>query len=194
MDDSLGDIIGIPNGSILNVHDESKCRGRACCIHNPSDHALKDAPLQWRSDSYLMERVCKHGIGHPDPDHLTFLKKVAPELAKGQETHGCDFCCAEPDPEDRTRAEKLIEMVSSYISTSYLGDPARSPWSDDPDGGEMRIVRALANVLEELYDAEVVSKLVVAYPALVEAVEKEFFRPGPPPAPDSTNPFEESPE
>lgn len=34
-----------------------------------------------------MERICKHGIGHPDPDDL----KVQSSWAEG--VHGCDGCC-----------------------------------------------------------------------------------------------------
>jgi hypothetical protein len=73
----------VPEGAsaLMNVHDESKCFGSTCLIHNPSDHALKDWPYHWRGDIGVMERICPHGIGHPDPDSL------------GPKTHGCDGCC-----------------------------------------------------------------------------------------------------
>lgn len=61
--------------------------GVACCIHNPSDHHMRDWPQQWRSDRHIMERVCKHGIGHPDPDDLRIV------LGHDPGVHGCCGCC-----------------------------------------------------------------------------------------------------
>lgn len=77
----------------LVVHHPSKCEGRHCCIHNPSDHHMKDWPLHWRQDRGIMERTCPHGIGHPDPDD------AAHRASKGDtdSVHGCDGCC---DPEN----------------------------------------------------------------------------------------------
>ena len=37
-----------------------------------------------------MERVCTHGIGHPDPDHIAFLPK---DKCRWESVHGCDGCC-----------------------------------------------------------------------------------------------------
>jgi hypothetical protein len=37
-----------------------------------------------------MERVCTHGIGHPDPDHIAFLPK---DKRRWESVHGCDGCC-----------------------------------------------------------------------------------------------------
>lgn len=52
-------------------------------------------PLNWRSDRRLMERICPHGVGHPDPDHLAHVARVP--FKDGQYdsdgTHGCDGCC-----------------------------------------------------------------------------------------------------
>jgi hypothetical protein len=81
------DVIALHNGDILEVHAPEKCAGRACCIHDPSDHPLNRAPLNWRSDRRIMERVCDHGIGHPDPDD------VAVRTVDGEGIHTCDGCC-----------------------------------------------------------------------------------------------------
>lgn len=69
--------------------------GEGCCIHHPSDHALKDAPLLWRDDRGVMERICDHGIGHPDPDDLSYKRDLDLEYYQFHdfETHGCDGCC-----------------------------------------------------------------------------------------------------
>jgi hypothetical protein len=76
------------------VHDEHLCRGQHCTIHNPSHHPMRDFPTHWREDRYLMERICPHGIGHPDPDHINNL----PESRRAMEAaHGCDGCCRGSD-------------------------------------------------------------------------------------------------
>lgn len=90
------DLIILHDGRLLRTHGPESCaEDTNCCIHNPSDHPLKDAPLNWRADRGLMERVCLvHGVGHPDPDALAFkakLKSDAWALAEG--VHGCCGCC-----------------------------------------------------------------------------------------------------
>lgn len=76
---------------LVNVHPESACVGRACVIHDPSDHPLRDAPMIWRADKRVMERKCVHGIGHDDPDDYAYRKSVNPRASN---IHGCDGCCA----------------------------------------------------------------------------------------------------
>jgi len=89
------DGIYLLDGRFLVTHPEGACAGEHCSVHGPSDHALNTAPLNWRSDRHLMERICKHGIGHPDPDDLEYKKKIYGEnydnYAFG--VHGCDGCC-----------------------------------------------------------------------------------------------------
>ena len=42
----------------------------------------------------IMERLCEHGIGHPDPDDASWRKDNTPNNA--DTIHGCDGCCADP--------------------------------------------------------------------------------------------------
>ena len=71
-------------GQKILVHDRADCSGY-CPIHWPSDHHMRDWPTNWRSDwGAFMERICPHGIGHPDPDD----KNADP-------VHGCDGCCVD---------------------------------------------------------------------------------------------------
>jgi hypothetical protein len=86
--------IPLPEGGTLRVHRPEDCLGPNCVVHNPSDHPLKDAPLNWRGDRSLMERICEHGTGHPDPDDIAF-KRLAygDERADAEANHGCDGCC-----------------------------------------------------------------------------------------------------
>lgn len=85
----------LANGRYLLVHSKKECRGRFCVIHNPSEHPLSKAPLLWREDRGFMERLCPHGIGHPDPDDLAYKKSILGDHyeAFSFDTHGCDGCC-----------------------------------------------------------------------------------------------------
>lgn len=63
------------------------CEGEHCTIHNPSDHRMRDWPIARGG-----ERVCPHGIGHPDPDYLAWRRRVTGG-STGAGVHGCDGCC-----------------------------------------------------------------------------------------------------
>jgi hypothetical protein len=91
---------------LSNVHYETlECRERGCAIHNPTDHHMKDWPQHFRDPRIeratfgmhpgLIERVCEHGVGHPDPDHMTWYASChTPEETEFEGIHGCDGCCA----------------------------------------------------------------------------------------------------
>ena len=75
------------------VHDPDKCAGTPCAWHNPSDHHMVDWPRNIRFDrpDMLTERICEHGVGHPDPDSLAYLEGMTGETWHG--VHGCCGCC-----------------------------------------------------------------------------------------------------
>jgi hypothetical protein len=74
--------------ALVGVHSIEECKGEYCTIHNMSDHHMRSWPQYWRTDWGFMERICPHGIGHPDPDE--YMLTIKPELAT---VHGCDGCC-----------------------------------------------------------------------------------------------------
>ena len=78
----------------IRTHADGECALEHCAIHNPSTHPLMDAPLHYRADRGILERICKHGVGHDDPDDLAYRKSVGRE-ADG--VHGCCGCCATPE-------------------------------------------------------------------------------------------------
>lgn len=79
-------------GQVVNgVHPEAACKGRGCPIHHPSNHHMADWKTHWRDDRRLMERVCEHGVGHPDPDDMAHHVLLGTETTRG--VHGCDGCC-----------------------------------------------------------------------------------------------------
>ena len=79
---------------VLRTHTKEKCQGRGipCCIHSPSAHHMREWEMNWRSDTGVMERFCPHGIGHPDPDHMAYVRSLGQGL-EWQGIHGCDGCC-----------------------------------------------------------------------------------------------------
>lgn len=88
------------HGKPFKIHSWAKCKGEACTFHNPSEHHMVDWPLVCRSDKYyLMERVCEHGVGHPDPDSIDSIIRRGVEQGRDREdmealaVHGCDGCC-----------------------------------------------------------------------------------------------------
>jgi len=94
-------------GQPLLVHEAEDCKGEHCVIHNPSQHCMVDYPTHWQADRGLMERICPHGVGHPDPDDLAFKRDIWTEKYGKEEAdkkvhyesvHGCcsEGCCHEP--------------------------------------------------------------------------------------------------
>ena len=92
IDSAAEPVLGAQVGPTVleNVHPVERCAGEACVMHNPSNHHMRDWPTNWRGDRRLMERICPHGVGHPDPDDLAFHERQGRD---GQGVHGCDGCC-----------------------------------------------------------------------------------------------------
>ena len=88
------------DGRTLNTHSPEQCGLKDyCCIHNPSDHPLKDAPFEWLDEIKAIYRVCEHGVLHPDPDSLRFRMAVGDfsMVEAISSVHlveeNCDGCC-----------------------------------------------------------------------------------------------------
>lgn len=73
----------------LYTHPDFACGGKHCTIHNRSNHLMRSFPQHWRTDRAIMERICPHGVGHPDPDEY----KLDGAGGWAQSVHGCDGCC-----------------------------------------------------------------------------------------------------
>jgi hypothetical protein len=77
------------------LHTPDKCKGELCVFHNPSEHRMRNWPMNLR-ETALVERMCPHGVGHPHPDSAASLKRIWLEVYKDTGmwyTHGCDGCC-----------------------------------------------------------------------------------------------------
>jgi hypothetical protein len=92
-------IFGIqrPGQVRLRTHSAAQCAPGYCCIHRPSPHHMREWPLNWRGDRHIMERICPHGTGHPDPDDAAY-RKAHPRAGYQHDSgvHGCDGCCVPP--------------------------------------------------------------------------------------------------
>ncbi|MBF9135194.1 hypothetical protein I0C86_40665 [Plantactinospora sp. S1510] len=80
------DLIATHFGDVVVTHGADDCLP-PCTIHSPSNHPMIGWPQNWRGDRKSMERVCEHGVGHPDPDDLQV------RVRRGARVHTCDGCC-----------------------------------------------------------------------------------------------------
>lgn len=69
------------------VDDDLADPGYRCCVHAPSAHPLRAAPLRWSDGQRVMYRLCVHDVLHPDPDDLRVRFGFYPR------EHPCDGCC-----------------------------------------------------------------------------------------------------
>jgi hypothetical protein len=95
-----GEIWEIHGLKLGGVHFREDCKGETCVFHKPSDHHMREWKLHWRADRGIFERICPHGVGHPDPDQFEYWAKNNREA---ESVHGCDFCCRDTKdlrPED----------------------------------------------------------------------------------------------
>lgn len=83
----------------IRVHTLEQCVGQYCPFHRPSKHKMVEWPMNVRLDrwDFLTERLCPHGIGHPDPDSISYIERNMDHSEVGYTgVHGCDGCCQEP--------------------------------------------------------------------------------------------------
>ena len=78
--------------SLTAPHDPALCAGRGCSRHHPSDHHMRTWPKIWRESYGFSDRMCSHGVGHPDPDDVVHLQA----LGEVRTEHACDGCCIAP--------------------------------------------------------------------------------------------------
>ena len=91
------DLVELMGGERLYTHTPNACKDdETCSVHKPSNHCMVEFRQHWRNDRALMERICPCGVGHPDPDDLSFKRKSkGEEFAHYESIHGCcpKRCC-----------------------------------------------------------------------------------------------------
>ena len=83
---------GAGDMSMAAPHDPALCAGRGCSRHHPSDHHMRTWPKVWRDFYGFSDRMCSHGVGHPDPDDVVHLQALGGACT----AHACDGCCVAP--------------------------------------------------------------------------------------------------
>jgi hypothetical protein len=63
-----------------------------CSGGHSGDHHMGGWPLVWRPRLGYCDRICPHGLGHPDPDDVV----RGQGLGEVCTAHGCDGCCIAP--------------------------------------------------------------------------------------------------
>lgn len=97
LDESLKEyrlLIPDSEGELVTHQRTEDCDEHGCAVHNPSSMAIanrEEWPYNWRTDRGILERICRHGIGHPDPDSARFYERQG--QGRAMNTHGCDGCC-----------------------------------------------------------------------------------------------------
>jgi hypothetical protein len=81
----------VMDGMRVLTHAKERCQGRNCVIHNPSDHHMRGWEKRFHQPSQQTIRVCKHGLGHPDPDDVAYWQQIAHRRISTK--HECDGCC-----------------------------------------------------------------------------------------------------
>lgn len=83
------ELVVLEGGEQLYTHPADDCFAQLgpCTIHNRTEHSMRTFPQHWRDDRGIMERICPHGVGHPDPDDFRV------RTVKHEGVHGCDGCC-----------------------------------------------------------------------------------------------------
>lgn len=68
--------------------------------------------MNWRDDTGVMERVCAHGVGHPDPDQPW-------PAGDWRWVHGCCGCCLAPSVAPTT--EPYIDNTTALLLATTGG-------------------------------------------------------------------------
>lgn len=79
------------------THPENPQCHNGCVIHHRTGHHMAHWQLHWRGDRGIFERICPHGIGHPDPDQYPYWRATD---QMWQTVHGCDGCCRKENDDD----------------------------------------------------------------------------------------------
>jgi len=140
----------------LTTHSEDRCMGDFCPVHNPSDHHMADWPQHYRGDLGITERICPHGIGHPDPD----------DIYGCDHPHGCDGCCIPPEED-----EEQVPMIRRFTRwiRRVLADQSHH------DNSEMFEESLCMNLTQE-EEIERLNKMVTLYSEaldIMKAYEEE---------------------
>lgn len=107
----------LPDGTVLNgVHPRTACEGRACVIHNPSNHYASNWEMVWDNEQALVYRVCPHDNDVLDPDQFDYLVESRLALYSYDSPCGCGTYLAGP----KVRCRDCGDTVQSMSRHDYV--------------------------------------------------------------------------
>jgi len=123
------DVVAVVNAhgvkpTLLMTHSAAAhSANQPCIIHNRNPVARENVegwPYLWRLDRGFFERICPHGIGHPDPDYVAYLAATKHD---GDTVHGCDGCCYELSDVALIEAvEDAANHPEGFVSSAEMGN------------------------------------------------------------------------
>lgn len=114
--------VTLVGGQKILGHRRCDCESQEhCCVHKPSDHHMVTWTQNWRQDTGVMERICPCGVGHPDPDHIAYVRsKLGDKVADTQLVHGCCGCCSQaPKTPRKTPRKSMAEIRAEERSRGF---------------------------------------------------------------------------
>lgn len=135
------------NETLEGVHQKSVCEP-PCPLHYPSEHAMDNFPLHWRGDRGIFERICEHGVGHPDPDTIDHIANTrGGRQAESESVHGCDGCCSQLPLSETLESSDVFEMTDGEMKNIFMATVLGA----GPDGMEEdEIVRIASNFVNDV--------------------------------------------
>lgn len=105
------DEVYLDSGQHMYTHSHTQCAGRPCVIHEPTEHVMVGFRMVWRWDVALFERICPHGVGHPDPDQFWYWES---KDTMYKAVHGCcsEGCCSAGRPVPTPEAEAFFAALA----------------------------------------------------------------------------------
>jgi len=102
------------DGKSFVLHAADSCIG-TCPFHKPTEHSMSDWPSTFNWDMMRLDRVCEHGLHHPDPDTPQELCSVE---------HECDGCCevreaVECVPNPGSHRAKSLGCICPVLDNSH---------------------------------------------------------------------------
>lgn len=115
-----------------------------CPFHKRSGHPLRSAPMAWRENLGRVDRVCPHGVIHPDTDSLGYLRKThlwdTISINDPQHREDCDGCCGqdlspwEPKPSSTFKGNdfKTVPILDPWVPIVASFQNRRSSYPQTP--------------------------------------------------------------
>jgi phage tail protein X len=158
---------------LVGIHPETDdCHQFGCVVHHWSKHHMREMPLYWRDDAGKFERICPHGIGHPDPDGANYLKRRFGE--ENESTfyalvHGCcGICCIE---EWFTKYADLVRSGIPEKEATLRVQQERQGESDKKR--EERLQKPIADTVDDVFLQQI--KAFAKMPDVLDRIQRHLY-------------------